>query len=79
MNFGGNLCKIYINTQKKNQEAVISVDNKIKVLRFVHTEIVSHLAQRQFFFRKKPCQTKDIDYRKAKLLHNKHKYMAQKQ
>ncbi len=56
-----------------------SVDNKIKVLRFVHTEIVSHLAQRQFFFRKKPCQTKGIDYRKAKLLHNKHKYMAHKQ
>ncbi len=79
MNFGGNLCKIYINTQKKNQEAVTSVDNKIKVLRFVHTEIISHLAQRQFFFRKKPCQTKGIDYRKAKLLHNKYKYMAHKQ
>ncbi len=54
MNFGGNLCKIYISKHtEKNQEAVTSIDNKIKVLRFIHTEIVSHLAQRQFFFRKR--------------------------
>jgi hypothetical protein len=74
------ICVRYILThRKKNQEAVTSVDNKIKVLRFVHAEIVSHPAQRPFFFRKKLCQSKVVDYRKVKLLHNKHKYMAHKQ
>ncbi len=33
-------------------------DISIDVLRFVHTEIVSHLAQHLFFFPKIACQTK---------------------
>jgi hypothetical protein len=37
--------------------AVTFRDNGTKLLRFVQIEIISHLAQRLFFFRKKPCQT----------------------
>jgi hypothetical protein len=42
-----------------------SMNNNIKILRFVHTEIVSHLAQNLFYFWKKDCQTKSIYHSKT--------------
>ncbi len=48
MNFGENLCNI-----KRNQGTETFRDNNIKVSRFVHVEIVSHLAQHLFFPGKK--------------------------
>jgi hypothetical protein len=70
---------MYINTQKKNQETVTSINNDIKVLRFVHTEIVSHLGQCLFFSRKKLAKQKSMNHWKIKHLRNQHKDMAHKQ
>ncbi len=44
MNFGENLWNIHIKTLVKNQGAETFREHNIRVSRFVHVEIVSHLA-----------------------------------